>query len=91
MSPERGQHGWANSAANGEVPLPYPSTRDLPVRVRAHLPPHAQEIYLSAFNNAWNEYGDEASAHRVAWAAVKRKYRKVGKRWEESEAGGAGA
>jgi cation transport regulator len=50
------------------------------------LPPHAQEIYLGAFNNAWTEYASrgparESTAHRVAWAAVKRKYRKSGDRW----------
>jgi cation transport regulator ChaB len=42
------------------------------------LPLHAQEIYLAAFNNAWTEYQShgpeqrEQTAHRVAWAAVKR-------------------
>jgi cation transport regulator len=51
------------------------------------LPLHAQEIYLAAFNNAWTEYQSrgveqpEQTAHRVAWAAVKRKYRKSGERW----------
>jgi cation transport regulator len=39
------------------------------------LPEHAQEIYQAAFNNAWDEYGqDEQRAHRVAWSAVKQKY-----------------
>ena len=51
--------------------------------MRAHLPPHAQDIYRAAFNSAWREYahGDrpvEEIAHRVAWAAVKRSYIKVG-------------
>ena len=67
--------------------MPYGSTDDLPPQVRAHLPPHAQEIYLAAFNNAWIEYQArgpvhrERTAHRVAWAAVKRGYRKSGDRW----------
>jgi cation transport regulator len=67
--------------------LPYASIDDLPSPLQAHLPPHAREIYLAAFNNAWDEYASrgllqrERTAHRVAWAAVKRKYQKVGDRW----------
>jgi len=67
--------------------LPYAAVEDLPLPVQLHLPLHAQEIYLGAFNNAWAEYasrgpaGRESTAHRVAWAAVKRKYRKSGERW----------
>ena len=67
--------------------MPYASVNDLPASVRAHLPLHAQEIYLAAFNNAWTEYQDrgtergEEIAHRVAWTAVKRKYQKAGDRW----------
>jgi cation transport regulator len=49
--------------------------------VRAHLPPHAQDIYREAFNHAWERYGDEATAHRVAWAAVKRLYVKDHGSW----------
>jgi cation transport regulator len=47
----------------------------------------AQEIYRSAFNNAFAEYegrgpaAREQLAHRVAWAAVKRKYVKLGDEW----------
>jgi len=71
--------------------LPYASIDDLPPPVRAHLPPHAQEIYLAAFNSAWEQYTSrgpsqrERTAHRVAWAAVKHGYRKVGDRWTERE------
>jgi cation transport regulator len=67
--------------------MPYPSVEDLPASVRARLPPHAQEIFRSAFNHAWIEYEDrgpsqrEEIAHRVAWAAVKRRYRKQGDLW----------
>lgn len=67
--------------------MPYASIEDLPSSVRAHLPWHAQEIYLAAFNNAWTEYQDreaqrrEETAHRVGWAAVKRKYQKAGDEW----------
>ncbi len=68
--------------------MPYPSIEDLPDPVREYLPPHAQEIYRGAFNSAWDRYADrgaerEEVAHRVAWAAVKRRYRKVGEKWVE--------
>jgi cation transport regulator len=59
--------------------MPYRSTRELPESVRDNLPDHAQEIYQSAYNSAWDEYGkDEERAHRVAWGAVKRDYEKDG-------------
>lgn len=67
--------------------MPYRDIVDLPLSVRAHLPIHAQEIYRAAFNNAWMQYAAaelsqrERSAHRVAWAAVKHKYEKVGDEW----------
>jgi cation transport regulator len=65
--------------------MPYPTIEDLPPPVRRHLPDHAQEIYRSTFNHAWQSYAHrpdrEEIAHRVAWAAVKRRYRKVGADW----------
>jgi cation transport regulator len=70
----------------GKVNMPYNDTIDLPESVKDNLPKHAQEIYLSAFNNAWDQYKDaedrlgdssrEETAHRVAWAAVKNAYTK---------------
>ena len=75
--------------------MPYTSTSDLPDSVRNVLPAHAQEIYMEAFNSAWDQYdrpeerrGDssrEETAHRVAWAAVKNKYEKDDQtgRWNE--------
>jgi len=56
--------------------MPYATNDDLPAPIRSHLDAHAQEIYRRAFNNAWIQYGREATAHRVAWAAVKRVYEK---------------
>lgn len=62
--------------------MPYKSTSDLPDSVRDNLPAHAQEIYMEAFNSAFDEYkergaeGREETAHKVAWSAVKKKYRK---------------
>lgn len=36
--------------------LPYKNKEDLPTQVKENLPEHAQEIYLKAFNNAWDQY-----------------------------------
>jgi cation transport regulator len=66
--------------------MPYNRLSELPDSVKDNLPEHAQEIYKEAFNSAWDQYdepeerrGDasrEETAHRVAWAAVKRSYEK---------------
>jgi cation transport regulator len=66
--------------------MPYKTVSDLPDRVRDNLPEHAQEIYMKAFNSAWDEYKDpderrgddtrEETAHKVAWNAVKKVYEK---------------
>jgi cation transport regulator len=65
--------------------MPYSANEDLPPAVRNHLPDHAQAIYREVFNHAWDECASEPDqeeiAHRVAWAAVKRKYLKVGSEW----------
>ncbi len=65
--------------------MPYANNSELPVSVTKNLPGHAQDIYRSAFNSAWDEYKNpkarrsseetrEQVAHKVAWAAVKKKY-----------------
>ena len=71
--------------------MPYLQNIDLPANIRSVLPEHAQDIYRSAFNNAWKEYklaskrrddeSKEKVSFRVAWAAVKSKYEKRGGRW----------
>lgn len=65
--------------------MPYRRVTDLPAAVRAALPAGAQKIYREAFNHAWKEYAAradrEALAHRVAWAAVKKKYSKDSGSW----------
>ncbi|MDZ7663033.1 ChaB family protein [Thiohalophilus sp.] len=67
--------------------MPYDRIVQLPDSVRNHLPTEAQQIYKEAFNHAWEEYAEredrEATAHKVAWAAVKKKYRKIGEKWVE--------
>jgi cation transport regulator len=62
--------------------MPYAANLELPPSVRNHLPEHAQDIFREAFNHAWDEYdGNEERSFRVAWAAVKRSYRKRDDRW----------
>jgi len=68
--------------------MPYRRNTELPESVKTCLPVRAQDIYRSAFNHAWQDCsGDgretarEVTAHKVAWAAVKRRYEKVGEDW----------
>ena len=67
--------------------MPYNHNADLPKGVKNNLPPHAQDIYREAFNHAWQQYSSPAKrkdpkepqeqvAHKVAWAAVEKKYKK---------------
>jgi cation transport regulator len=65
--------------------MPYRTNEDLPSSVARHLPAHAQDICRTTFNHAFEAHaGDprqEEAAHRIAWAAVKRSYVKVGDSW----------
>jgi cation transport regulator len=57
------------------------------------LPSHAQHVYKKAHKNALKQYkspskrrrgkqqSGEQVAHKVAWAAVKREYKKKGDKW----------
>lgn len=74
--------------------MPYTDNSKLPESVAKNLPAHAQDIYRAAFNAAWDEYKNpkarrssaesrEQVAHKVAWAAVKKKYIKKGDDWVE--------
>jgi cation transport regulator len=46
--------------------MPYRSIADLPPRIREHLPPHAQEIFLEVFNHAWEQYASPTKRHSGA-------------------------
>ncbi len=67
--------------------MPYKNFKDLPASVQKNLPTGAQKIYLEAYNHAWDKYKSpkdrddptstrEETAHKIAWAAVKRQYMK---------------
>lgn len=51
----------------------------LPAAIRAGLPPHLQQVYVGAYNGAWQRHADfadrEAFCHRVARSAVRRQQR----------------
>jgi cation transport regulator len=65
--------------------MAYHSNADLPLSVRNNLPSAAQDIYRTAFNNAYENRADnpieKADAHNIAWAAVERIYVKEGGEW----------
>jgi len=67
--------------------MPYDKTSELPGSVRENLPEGAQAIYLKAFNSPWDDYAGqddgEATAHKIAWSAVKRRYEKQDDGWVE--------
>lgn len=76
--------------------MPYSSMSDLPDSIKNVLPGHAQEIYKDAFNSAYENYknpedrrgddGREEVAYKVAWAAVKKKYKKGSdEKWHTKE------
>lgn len=67
--------------------MPYGYNSELPASVRSYLPDHAQDIYREAFNHAFEAHRSdprqEEEAHRIAWAAVKRRYVKEADQWVE--------
>lgn len=72
--------------------MPYDNLEELPESVKDNLPRHAQEIYMKAYNSAWEEYEDpskrrgnesrEEVSQKVAWSAVKEKYTKKEGEWK---------
>jgi cation transport regulator len=66
--------------------MPYTRKRDLPRQAKNVLPSRAQEIYKDAYNSAFDTYrtrskrrgseSQEEAASKVAWSAVKKKYKK---------------
>ncbi|MBD3248425.1 cation transport regulator ChaB [Candidatus Woesearchaeota archaeon] len=71
--------------------MPYRSNKTLPKRVRDNLPQGAQTVFRKAYNNAYEQYKDPKkrkgndtrteAANKVAWSAVKKKYKKKGDKW----------
>lgn len=63
----------------------YTTNEDLPDSITRHLPPHGQDLYRVAFNQAYAAHERdplrEEAAHQIAWAAVKLVYAKAGDAW----------
>lgn len=63
--------------------MQYSTNEELPLGVRRHLPPGAQDLYRETFNHAASQYGGrESDAAHLAWAVVKRQYMRHDDMWE---------
>ena len=56
--------------------MPYKSVDDLPDGVKNHLPLEGKRMFLKVFNAAYDEYKEEDRAFKVAWHAIKQKFKK---------------
>ena len=59
----------------------YTNKSELPPTIRDVLPERAQELYLEAYNQAWDEYDEgqgyltrDGMAHQRGWTAVQHEY-----------------
>ena len=48
----------------------------------------AQHMWIEVHDNAVDEYGEGEKAHRTAWAALKKDFKKDGDRWVAKSSGG---
>lgn len=64
-----------------------PGVDELPDTLR-RSPKKAQRTWIEAHDSAVQEYGEGERAHRVAFAAVKHKFEKVGDHWEPKQGKG---
>ncbi|MFY7066030.1 ChaB family protein [Nocardiopsis changdeensis] len=65
-----------------------PGTRELPDTLRRSSK-KAQRTWIKAHDSAVDQYGEGERAHRVAMAAVKHSFEKVGDHWEAKDGKGA--
>ncbi|MDA2803867.1 ChaB family protein [Nocardiopsis suaedae] len=63
-----------------------PGRQELPSTIQ-RSPRKAQDTWIKAHDSAVEEYGEGERAHRVAFAALKHKYEKVGDHWERKKSG----
>jgi cation transport regulator len=67
--------------------MPYRRIEDLPDRIKKNLSGDPQKIFREVYDNSWKQYFSpekrrgEAdpgeAANKVAWSAVKKKYKKI--------------
>lgn len=89
MSIRRSSGGSSTSSSGSTSSALSPRTR----KAIDTLPSHAQKIYTKAHKNALKQYSSpskrlggkrqskEQVAHKVAWSAVKKEYKKKGDKW----------
>ncbi len=68
--------------------MPYSSIDQLPGPIRNNLPPHAQHIFVDAFNDAYSRLKpgqDEVPAFKIGWSAVKKSYEKRNGKWQRKK------
>lgn len=65
--------------------MPYSKITELPASVKEALPVGAQRIFMAAFNSASRDGKSETSAFKIAWSAVKVKYRRTGDKWVKKQ------
>jgi cation transport regulator ChaB len=61
-----------------------PKQSELPSTLQRSSP-KAQRTFVETHDSAAEQYGNEEAAHRVAYAAVKHSFEKVGDHWEAKE------
>jgi len=59
--------------------MPYKTNQELPTAIKK-LPDKAQTMFRKVFNSSFEKY-DESKAFKIAWAAVKKKFKKVEGKW----------
>lgn len=64
-----------------------PGVKELPDTLR-RSPKKAQRTWIKAHDSAVDQYGEGERAHRVAFAALKHEFEKVGDHWEPKQAKG---
>lgn len=80
----RGTGGW-----KGRMETDMPASEEIPSTIRRSSD-KAQRTWSKAHDSAVDEYGEGERAHRVAFAALKHSYEKVGDHWEPKEGGRRG-
>ena len=63
-----------------------PGRQELPSTLQ-RSPRKAQDTWIKAHDSAVDQYGEGERAHRVAFAALKHTYEKVGDHWERKKSG----
>lgn len=61
--------------------MPWSTNKELPKNIKNNLPEPAQTIFRNAFNNAIKNNQSEEIAMKIAWAAVKRSFKKINNKW----------